>query len=295
MQKLKARLDAFTDAIIAIIITIMVLNIPPVLHDSVANYLTLGKSVGIYLISFIFIANIWYQHATVLGEIDTITYRILLLDLLFLAPLALMPLMTDIMAVNTTRWSVLLYGLVQLVVNLLFRVLTRAVLHFEYTDRQEMKQVYTKVYGNYNLILDFLSLIALAVALVWPTVALLFYLAYPGLMFVLSAESRQEVSDATALSTTQQQDYAALSATERRNFRKAQAASHRQALANQAAQPTDPAQPTRPMPTAWAQWLDQNVDPRRNAMVRARYAQATPEEQARLAHWVDVHKRRRSK
>ncbi|MCD2256492.1 DUF1211 domain-containing protein [Lactobacillus sp. CC-MHH1034] len=52
MEKLKLRLDAFSDAIIAIIITIMVLELPAVLHDSWPAYINLAKETGIFMISF---------------------------------------------------------------------------------------------------------------------------------------------------------------------------------------------------------------------------------------------------
>ncbi|WP_054718399.1 TMEM175 family protein [Lacticaseibacillus manihotivorans] len=144
MEKIKSRLDAFADGIMAVIITIMVLNIAPVLHDSWANYLVLGKHIGIFLISFIFVANIWYQHATVFAEIETITYRIVIFDLIFLAFLALMPLFTNMMTANTTRITVLAYGGVQFLVNMMFRYLSRIIVHLQYDDKDAMQKVYQK-------------------------------------------------------------------------------------------------------------------------------------------------------
>lgn len=221
MEKLKNRLDAFSDAIIAIIITIMVLDIPPVLHDSWANYLQLGRSVGIYLISFIFIANIWYQHSTAFGEITTMTYRILILDMFFLAPLALMPLATNMMANNTTRITVILYGLLQLVVNWIFRFLAKAIIHLQYTERAEMSSVYTKIYGNANRYLDILSIVALIIAWFLPELALFVYLAYPILMFLLNSDARQQMYDVAALPDDQQAAFLQLDAAGQRDFWKA--------------------------------------------------------------------------
>ncbi|WP_155286997.1 TMEM175 family protein [Lacticaseibacillus zhaodongensis] len=193
MEKLKNRLDAFSDAIIAIIITIMVLDIPPVLHDSLGNYLLLGKHVGVYLISFIFVANIWYEHSTAFGEIATMTYRILIFEIIFLAFLALMPLFTNMMAQNTTRTTVILYGLLQFLVNYLFRYLAKVIVHLQYTDKTEMQKVYVKIYGNANRYLDILSIVALVVAYFFPEAALFFYLAYPVLSFLLNSAARQEM------------------------------------------------------------------------------------------------------
>ncbi|WP_262316284.1 TMEM175 family protein [Lacticaseibacillus parakribbianus] len=271
MTKLKTRLDAFSDAIIAIIITIMVLSIPPVLHDSVASYLQLGKSVGIYLISFLFIANIWYQHATAFAEIDTVTYRLLLLDLLFLGPLALMPLLTKMMALNTTRWTVMLYGLLQLLVNWLFRLLAKSIIHLQYTDRSEMRKVYTKIYGDNNVLLSAWSLIALVAGYFWPEAAMFFYLAYPILMFILSATARQQFSEVESLPEAQQKDFEQLNVLQRRDFQKV----HQEIM-----------QDAEPLPETWGQWLDSSIDPRRREQLKNRYLHATPEQQARMAFWL---------
>ena len=61
MKKLKKRLDAFSDAIIAIIITIIVLELPIHVVNGTVDYVQLFRSVGIYIVSFCFVANLWYQ------------------------------------------------------------------------------------------------------------------------------------------------------------------------------------------------------------------------------------------
>lgn len=144
MKKLKTRLDAFSDAVIAIILTIMVLDLTPVLKNNWSDYIFLSKQIGIYVISFAFVANMWYQHATLFNEIDDMTYRIMLYDFLFLIPLSLTPLATNMMASNTTRIPVMAYGVLLGVVSACFRLLTSSVMHFEYTDTSKMRQLYRK-------------------------------------------------------------------------------------------------------------------------------------------------------
>ncbi|MFD1484385.1 TMEM175 family protein [Lacticaseibacillus baoqingensis] len=285
MEKLKNRLDAFSDAIIAIIITIMVLDIPPVLHDSWGNYWLLGKHIGIFLISFIFVANIWYQHSTAFGEITTMTYRVFIFDMIFLAFLSLIPIFTNMMAVNTTKTTVILYGCLQFVVNLLFRYLAKVIIHLQYTDKQAMQKVYTKIYGNANHILDILSIWDLIVAWFFPSIALAFYLAYPILTFLLNAQAHQEMYDVAELPEAQQQDVAAFNASELKDFRKAQ-----QAILTQQA-PDGKAGGAPQKAPSWTQWLDQSVDPRMRRRFLQHYGQVTPEQQAQLQQWVRQYKR----
>ena len=198
MEKLKSRLDAFSDGVMAVIITIMVLDIAPVLHDSWAHYLAMGQHIGIYMITFVFVFNMWYQHSTAYAEIETMTYQILIWEVVFLAVLSLMPLFTDMMAENTTRVTVMLYGVTQAVISFLFRGLAKSIVHLQFTTKAEMQQVYQKIYGNANRWLDGLSLVAIIVGYFLPQVALFFYLAYPIMSFFLNADARQQMYDAEA-------------------------------------------------------------------------------------------------
>lgn len=305
MEKLKNRLDAFSDAIIAIIITIMVLDIPPVLHDSLTNYLHLGKSVGVYFISFIFIANMWYHHGTAFSEISTMTYRIIILDMLFLMPLSLMPLLTNMMASNTTRTTVLLYGVLQLVVNILFRYLAKAIIHLQYTEAKEMRNVYQKIYGNSNRVMDGLSFAALIVAFIQPELSLFVFLAYPVVMFLLNSSARQEMYDVAALPEEQQRDFTQLSGTDLRDFRKAQRdfwrnarqsadtdattkTDNRKVARTTTADPVNATPVTPPttdestVPQNVSSWLDQNVDPSVQRQFYQRFANMTPEQKAKI-------------
>lgn len=175
MEKLKVRLDAFADGIMAVIITIMVLDISPILHDSWPHYLNMGKHIGIYLITFVFIFNMWYQHSTAFAEIDTMTYRILIWEVIFLGVLSLMPLFTSMMAQNTTNVTVIMYGLMQALINLVFRLLAKSIVHLQYTEKADMQQVYQKIYGNANHWLSILSVAAIIVGYFLPQLALIFY------------------------------------------------------------------------------------------------------------------------
>lgn len=288
MEKLKSRLDAFADGIMAVIITIMVLNISPVLHDSWANYLLLGKHIGIFLISFIFVANMWYQHAAVFAEIESMTYRIVILDLLFLAFLSLMPLFTNMMTGNTTRITVMAYGALQFWVNVLFRFLSKTIIHLQYTDKTAMRKVYQKIYGNANHWLDILAIWDLVVAWFFPKVALVFYLAYPILAFFLNAQARQEMYDVETLPEEQQQDVATFNPSEMKDFRKAQ-----QAIMGTRADTTNPESPVTPeLPQVnWQRWLDQSIDPKKRQRIMQRYGRSTPEQQAQLREWFAEHHR----
>ena len=52
----KNRLEAFSDGVLAIIITIMILELKQPLGDSIKDFLKLGPTLLAYLLSFIFIS-----------------------------------------------------------------------------------------------------------------------------------------------------------------------------------------------------------------------------------------------
>lgn len=207
MKKLKTRLDAFSDAVIAIILTIMVLDLTPVLKNNWSDYIFLSKQIGIYVISFAFVANMWYQHATLFDEIDDMTYRIMLYDFLFLIPLSLTPLATNMMASNTTRIPVMAYGVLLGVVSACFRLLTSSVMHFEYTDTSKMRQLYRKIFGRHNTIYIVSNVVLIVLAYFFPQIVLWFYLPYPLVYLLLSSRDRQQMYDASQLTTEQRQQY----------------------------------------------------------------------------------------
>ncbi len=57
-----ARLEAFSDGVIAIVVTIMVLELKPPLQDGLAGLRTIAPEIFVYLISFAFSGIYWLNH-----------------------------------------------------------------------------------------------------------------------------------------------------------------------------------------------------------------------------------------
>src|ERR1043165_1298510 len=91
-----SRLEAFSDGVIAIIITIMVLELK-VPHDS-AHFADLIPVVPIllsYLLSFIYVGIYWSNHHHLLHATEKVTGAILWANLHLLFWLSLIPFVTD--------------------------------------------------------------------------------------------------------------------------------------------------------------------------------------------------------
>ena len=85
------RLEAFSDAVLAVVITIMVLNLrPPEGHDF-SDLRPLLPKLAIYLLSFVFVAIYWNNHHHLFQVVDRISGAVLWANALLLFCLSLTP------------------------------------------------------------------------------------------------------------------------------------------------------------------------------------------------------------
>lgn len=92
------RLEAFSDGVIAVIITIMVLELHVPQAHGIAGLLHILPRLGIYALSFLMTAIYWINHHELCRRTETVTYRVLWANLLFLFTLSLVPFFTDYVA-----------------------------------------------------------------------------------------------------------------------------------------------------------------------------------------------------
>jgi len=122
------RLEAFSDGVIAIIITIMVLELK-VPHGAELDVLRPLIPVFIsYVLSFVFIGIYWNNHHHMLHAAGKVNGRILWANLHLLFWLSLIPFVTGWMGENHfAALPVALYGAVLLMAGLAYFVLARAL------------------------------------------------------------------------------------------------------------------------------------------------------------------------
>jgi uncharacterized membrane protein len=125
----KGRLEAFSDGVIAVIITIMVLEMKAphgVDCDSLRPLLPIFLS---YVLSFVFLGIYWNNHHHLLQAIQQVNGRILWANLHLLFWLSLIPFVTDWMGENHfAAVPVALYGVVLLCAAVAYFILTRALI-----------------------------------------------------------------------------------------------------------------------------------------------------------------------
>ena len=95
-----ARLVAFSDAVFAITITLLVLEIRPP-NDSrnlLHGLLALWPSYLAYAVTFLFIGQVWVNHHVMFDQIRAADRAVLLLNTLLLMAVAFLPFATSVLA-----------------------------------------------------------------------------------------------------------------------------------------------------------------------------------------------------
>jgi uncharacterized membrane protein len=123
-----SRLEAFSDGVIAVIITIMVLELKVPPQKGFAGLLTILPTLVVYFISFSFTAIYWINHHHLVNRIEQADQRILYSNLGFLFCLSLLPFFTSyVLAKESDSFSIALYAASMVVTGLSFLMLRLAI------------------------------------------------------------------------------------------------------------------------------------------------------------------------
>jgi uncharacterized membrane protein len=126
----KGRLEAFSDGVIAIIITIMVLGLEAPHGESLSALTPLAPTFFCYVLSFVFIGIYWSNHHHMLQAVQRVNGLILWSNLYLLFWLSLVPFVTRWMGENHfAQWPVAMYGIVLLMSAVAYYILSRALIH----------------------------------------------------------------------------------------------------------------------------------------------------------------------
>jgi uncharacterized membrane protein len=120
----KGRLEAFTDGVLAIAITIMVLELKVPHETDLAGLLASIPLLCAYLLSFVNVGIFWVNHHHMLHATDRINGKVLWANLALLFWLSLVPFVIRWMDEgNFTAWPTAAYGVVLLMAAISYTVL----------------------------------------------------------------------------------------------------------------------------------------------------------------------------
>lgn len=122
------RLEAFYDAIIAIIVTVLVLELPQPETASIYSILAIKNSYFAYLISFLICTNLWQYHHVIYNHVEKIDSKIIWQNILLLLVVSLIPYLTTFVANNPfSLLAQVLYGLDFILINVILYVMSKSL------------------------------------------------------------------------------------------------------------------------------------------------------------------------
>jgi uncharacterized membrane protein len=169
----KARLEAFSDGVVAILITIMVLELK-VPHDARMEGLAPMVPVFLcYLLSFVFLGIYWSNHHHLFQAVRKVNGRILWANLHLLFWLSLVPFVTAWMGENGfATWPVACYGIVLLCAAVAYFILTRVLLALHGPDSLLATALGSDFKGKVSVLI---YAAAIAIAFYWGWISLSLY------------------------------------------------------------------------------------------------------------------------
>jgi uncharacterized membrane protein len=178
----KNRLEAFSDGVIAIIITIMVLEMK-VPHDpSFAGIVPLLPVFLSYVLSFIYVGIYWNNHHHMLHACDKVSGCILWANLHLLFWLSLLPFATGWMGEN--HFSALptaLYGVVLLAAAIAYFILQQTIIASQGQDSKLRRAIGRDRKGKLSPVL---YLLGIALSFIYPWLATIVYVSVAALWLV---------------------------------------------------------------------------------------------------------------
>jgi TMEM175 potassium channel family protein len=178
-----SRLEAFSDGVIAIIVTIMVLQLTAPAQPTFTALLKQAPIFLSYGLSFLVVAIMWVNHHHLVHAVRHVTAPLLWSNLNLLFWMSLIPFVTDFLGRNPkASFPVSLYGVDLTLCGLAFWVM-RLEIARQHEHDPEMSEYHSRMRLK-NLVSAFLYLSAAALAHVSIYIAYFIYVLIPALYFL---------------------------------------------------------------------------------------------------------------
>jgi uncharacterized membrane protein len=131
----KDRLAAFSDGVIAVIITIMVLDLRPPHDVTLTGLHSVLPALTAYVLSFVYVAIYWNNHHHFYHLVGRVSGGLLWANMHLLFWLSLIPFATSWLGENNAApWPVALYGVVLLMTAVAWYIMQRAIIRAQGPD-----------------------------------------------------------------------------------------------------------------------------------------------------------------
>lgn len=168
----KSRIEAYDDAIIAIIVTLMVLNIqPPVGVNTFVGLKPIAMSVIVYLLSFGLLVMYWNNLHNVFQNVQTVSGVVLWTNHFMLLVLSFIPFGTKWLAEHFfSRDPQLLYGLIIFLGDLAYYFIIKSLIK---SEAKHSKSIVKHLRSQKMQWTIAVNIIALILGFIWPPLVLI--------------------------------------------------------------------------------------------------------------------------
>lgn len=148
----KGRMEAFSDGVLAVIITVMVLEMKSPHGTSLAAMRPVVPVFLSYVLSFVYIGIYWNNHHHLLHATEHVNGPTLWANLHLLFWLSLVPFTTAWMGENHfTSWPVSLYGVILLLAGIAYFILTKSLIRLHGRDSTLARAIGRDVKGKISV------------------------------------------------------------------------------------------------------------------------------------------------
>jgi uncharacterized membrane protein len=187
------RLEAFSDGVLAIIITIMVLELKAPHEPTFSALIPLIPVILSYVLSFIYVGIYWNNHHHLFQATETISGSGLWANLHLLFWLSLIPFVTAWTGENEfASLPVALYGFVLMMAGIAYFILSRVLLKHEGDDSALARAIGKDYKGIVSIVI---YAIAVAVAFPLPKIAFAMYVAVAVIWFVPDRRIEKQIAE----------------------------------------------------------------------------------------------------
>ncbi|MBK8154482.1 MAG: DUF1211 domain-containing protein [Saprospiraceae bacterium] len=178
----KGRIEAFSDGVLAIIVTIMVLELKIPHGNSWSDLLALWPKFSSYILSFLMIIIYWNNHHHVFQTVDKVNGKILWTNGLLLFFLSLVPFGTAWMGESHfDSTPVAFIGIIFLLSGSSYQLLTKFIINEHGQDSVLAKAMVNDIKGTISLVVYILGIL---ISYYYPIVSAILYLLV-GIMWLI--------------------------------------------------------------------------------------------------------------
>lgn len=183
-----SRIEAFSDGVIAIIITVMVfdLKLQEIPTDKTIwnEFIKIAPKFISYAISFLMLAIMWVNHHQLFHQIRHTDRKLLWYSIHLLFWMSIVPFGTNFIGANPLLWQAsFFYGIIFFMSALSFTILRNYVIQSNLLHESISRQAHIKI-RNKNRIALSIYLIAAFISLVSVYISFALFLAVPAMYFI---------------------------------------------------------------------------------------------------------------